>query len=112
MNNTLNLIGRVVKDIELKETKNGSKFANVTIAIPRNFKNAEGIYETDFIDCRIYNNIAENVNEYVRKGDLIGIRGRLQTEYYKKENGNNEKKLVVIAERVSYLATKKNSEEE
>lgn len=101
LNHTV-LVGRLVKELELKELESGKKVCNITLAVPRSFKNAEGEYETDFIDCTLWGNIAESTAEYCHKGDLIGIKGHLQTRT------NEDKKIMeVIAEKVTFLSTKK-----
>ena len=104
MNNYVVLIGRIVNELTIdSDTKN----CEITIAISRSFKNEDGIYETDFIPVRLYNDIAKNVVEYCKKGDLVGIKGRVQTK--QEENKNT---IEIIAERVSFLTSKSNKEEE
>ena len=67
------IVGRLVKEPELRETENGNKVTNITLAVPRSYKNMNGEYETDFISCVLWKGIAENTVEYVKKGDLLGI---------------------------------------
>ena len=100
------LVGRLVQDPEIKELENGNKVSYITLAIPRSYKNSDGIYDTDFIDCVLWNGIAENTSEYCKKGNLVGIKGRLQTDTYEKD-GKNITKLNVIAEKVTFLSSKK-----
>ena len=95
------LVGRLVKEVEVKEVDD-RKVAYLTLAVQRSYKNEEGVYETDFVPCTLWNAIAENVAEYCRKGDLVGVKGRLQTE----NNG-----LVLVAEKVSFLSSAKKDEE-
>lgn len=110
MINTLTVVGRLVSDPKIIETKNMKK-AVVTISVPRNFKNLNGIYETDVIDCVIWAGIAQQVCELCKKGDLIGVRGRIQssvtiddgTTY--DETVKNE--LTIVAEKVTFLASGK-----
>ena len=97
MLNQVILVGRLCHDLEIKDTKENEKELDITLAVPRCFRNSEGIYETDFITCKIYDNMASNVLEYCKKGDLLGVRGRLQVV-------NNN--IVVIAERVTFLSSK------
>ena len=75
----------------------------------RNYKNSEGVYDTDFITIIVKESINEQMQTYCQKGDLIGVKGRLQTSNYEK---NGEKKYVteVIAERVTFLSSNKNTE--
>ena len=105
LNNTV-LVGRLVRDLEVKETENGNKVAQMTLAVPRSFKNMDGSYDTDYIPCVLWKGVAENTAEYCKKGDLIGIKGRIQTRSYEQED---ELKYVteVIAEKVSFLSSKK-----
>lgn len=111
MLNQVVLVGRLVETPEIKKLENSKKFVKVILAVPRSFKNEEGVYETDFIDCVLYNSAAENTAEYCRKGDLIGIRGRIETNTYEDENGDIRKTMQVVCDRVSFLATNKGSDE-
>ena len=69
------LVGRIVKDPEVKETENGNKVTNITLAVQRPYKNINGEYDTDFISCVLWKGVAETTAEYCKKGDLIGING-------------------------------------
>ena len=107
MLNQIVLVGRLVQDPKIKELENGRKVCNITLAIPRSYKNSNGEYETDFIDCVLWTGIAENTSEYCKKGDLLGVRGRLET---REKNG---KRIVqVVAERVTFLSNRKERGEE
>lgn len=101
------LIGRIVKDPELKETDNGNKVTNITLAVPRSFKNSEGEYETDFISCVLWKGIAESTTEYCKKGDLVGVRGRIQTRNIELEDETKKHIVEVVAEKVTFLSSKK-----
>ena len=105
MNNAV-IVGRIVKDLELHETENGYKVAELTLAVPRSFKNMDGQYDTDFIPCKLWSIVAENTAEYCKKGDLVAIKGRLQSVTYE-ENEFKHTGIELIAERVSFLSTKK-----
>lgn len=107
MLNQIVLVGRLVKKPELRETEEGKKVSNITLAVPRSYKNAEGAYDTDFIDCVLWNGIAENTAEYVQKGDLIGVKGKIQT------NETDGKKYTnVVAEKVTFLSSKRDLDNE
>ena len=112
MLNQVVLVGRLTSDLEAKELEDGKKVTNMTLAIPRSFKNAEGEYETDFVECTLWNNIAENTAEYCKKGDIVGVKGRLQTNNYEKEDGSKVFKLDVIAEKVTFLSSRSKEEPE
>ena len=99
MTNQAILVGRLTTNPELKE-EGEKKLTTLTLAIPRSFKNADGEYETDFITCVLWNVIAENTVEYCKKGDIVGVRGRLQSA----EDG----KIQVIAEKVTFYQAKAN----
>lgn len=105
MLNQLILVGRLAKDPELKQTDKKKKYSHITLAVPRSFKNMDGSYDTDFIDCTLWDNVAKNTVEYCKCGDIIAVRGRLQTNIYEKE----EKKiytLEVVAEKITFLTSK------
>ena len=106
MLNQVVLVGRLTSDLEAKELEDGKKVTNMTLAIPRSFKNADGEYETDFVECTLWNNIAENTAEYCKKGDIVGVKGRLQTNSYEKEDGSKVFKLDVVAEKVTFLSSR------
>ena len=110
--NSLMLVGRLAKDPEIKELESGKKVSNITLAINRNFKNVDGVYETDFVDCVIWDGIANNISEYCKKGDLIGIKGRLQTSLYENKEGKTLKNMDVIAERISFLSARHREQEQ
>jgi single-strand DNA-binding protein len=101
------LVGRLTKDPEIVTHENGKKISAITLAVQRSFKNTEGIYETDFIRCILWNGIAENTCEYCHTGDVVGIKGRLQTSSYQDEQGKTKYVTEVIAERVTFLTSKK-----
>ena len=100
------IVGRIVRDLEVHETENGNKVAQLTLAVPRSFKNMDGEYETDYIPCVLWKGVAENTAEYCKKGDLVGIKGRIQTSQYEQDD---EVKYVteVVAEKVTFLSTKR-----
>lgn len=92
------LVGRIVSDPKLNETINDKKVTIVPLAVQRSFKNEEGEYATDFIPCVLWDGVAQNVVEYCKKGDLIGIKGRIQS---------TADKIELIAERVTFLSSNK-----
>lgn len=104
MLNQIVIVGRLTRDPELRETESGKKVTNITLAIPRSYKNTNGEYETDFVDCVLWTGIAENTSEYCKKGDILGVKGRVQTRTY--DTGEEKKKYVteVVAEKVTFLS--------
>lgn len=109
MLNQIVLVGRLVRDPELRKTENGKKVTNITIAVPRSYKNVDGQYEADYIDCTLWTPIAESTTEYCKKGDLLGIKGRLETNSYEKD-GQKKYSTNVIVEKVTFLTSKKANE--
>ena len=107
MLNQVVLVGRLVKDLEVVKEEE-KEVAYITIAVPRSYKNMDGEYETDFIDCILWNGIATNTAEYCHKGDLLGIKGRLQTDI----SNNGIKTTNVIAEKITFLSSRKTEETE
>ena len=107
--NDVVLVGRLTKDPELIDTDNSKKRAYITLAVPRKFKNVDGIYETDFIRVTLWNIIALNTKEYCKTGDLLGIRGRIQVNSYKDSEDNVRYSTDVIAEQITFLTSKKGS---
>ena len=111
MLNNVTLVGRLTSDLELKEV-NDRKVADITVAVPRSYKNANGEYDTDFIRCTIWGEIAANTAEYCHKGDVVGIRGSLQTDSYEDAEGNKKYVTKVNVDKLSFLSTKKVDEKE
>ena len=114
MLNQVILVGRLVKTPDLFVAESGNKGSIITLAVGRAFKNQNGEYDTDFLDCTLWTGIAENTAEYCKKGDVIGVRGRLQSRIVEKEDGTKYKKMEIIADKVTFLSTSKpgNNEDE
>lgn len=103
------LVGRLTKEPEVIETENGKKVSNISIAVPRPYKNVNGEYETDFIDISLWNGIAENTAEYCKKGDIIGVKGRIQVDSFEK-NGERKFATKVVAEKITFLSSRTQEE--
>ena len=106
MLNQIVLVGRLTRNIKINKSENGKKIANISLAIPRSFKNMEGTYDTDFIDCVAFENIAENTASYCSKGDIVGVKGRVQSRVVEKE-GKKEYLMDIVAEKVTFLSSRK-----
>ena len=112
MLNQIILVGRLVKTPELFLTENGKKGSIVTLAVGRGFKNQDGEYDTDFIDVNLWSVVAENTAEYCKTGDIVGIRGRVQSRIIENEDGTKYKRMEVIADKVTFLSSAKGSKED
>ncbi len=110
MLNQVVLVGRLVRDFDVHTTEKDKKIATITLAVPRSFKNVEGVYETDFIDCILFEGSAAHTWEYCHKGDIIGIRGRLQSRLIQTDS-KKESCLEVIGEKVTFLSSKSKEKE-
>lgn len=104
MLNQIVIVGRLVRNPELRETEGGKKVTNITLAVPRSYKNVNGEYETDFIDCVLWTGIAENTTEYCKKGDILGVKGRVQTRTFETEDEKKKHVTEVVAEKVTFLS--------
>lgn len=105
------VVGRLVKNPELRETENGNKVTNIVLAVPRGYKNMNGEYETDFISCVLWKGIAENTVEYCRRGDLLGVKGHLQTRVIDIDEETKRTSIELVAEKVSFLSNKRKEDE-
>lgn len=112
MLNNVILVGRLTTSPEVIELEENKKVTSVILAVNRNFKNAEGLYDTDFIRCILWNNVAGATTEYCHVGDVIGVKGRLQTSKYEDKDKVMHYNVDVIAERITFLSTNKKHEEE
>ena len=107
MNQTV-LVGRIVQDPKITELEDGKKVCNVTVAIPRSYKNENGEYDTDFLDCTLWSSVAESTTEYCNTGDMIGVKGRIQTRIIESPDGIKRKKTEIVAEKVTFLTSSPN----
>ena len=87
MINQVALTGRLTRDVELRYTQSGTAVATFTLAVDRQFTNAKGERESDFISCVIWRKSAENFSNFTHKGSLVGIEGRLQSRTYDDKDG-------------------------
>lgn len=104
--NTVNLVGRLTKDVELKQYDGGNSFARFSVAVQRQFKNKSGDYEADFINCVSFGKTAEFLEKYFAKGQWIGITGKLQSKKWD-EDGTTRYGMEVIADSVFFTSEKK-----
>lgn len=108
MVNQIVLVGRIARAPEVRTTESGKKVSNLTLAVPRQYKNAVGEYDTDFFDCTLWSTVAESASEYCQTGDMIGVKGRLQTRIIDTPEGTKKRKTEIIAEKVTFLGSNTN----
>ena len=109
MLNQLVLVGRIVRKPELSVSENTKKYSFITLAVPRSFKNVNGEYDTDFIDCILWDSVAASTVKYCDKGDIVGVKGRIQSRQIEKDD-SKKYLLEIIAEKVTFLFFFKNKE--
>ena len=104
--NRVIITGRITKDIDLRYTENSIAITNFNLAVKRDYKNSNGEYESDFVSCVAYRQTAELLGKYVKKGDLIGVEGRIQTRNYEDKDGKKVYVTEIQADRVEFLQSK------
>ena len=104
--NTVQLVGRLTRDVELKFTASGTATGSFNLAVNRNFTNQQGEREADFINCVIWRKAAENLANWTRKGSLIAIDGRLQTRSYENKHGQKVYVTEVVVNNFDLLESK------
>lgn len=104
--NRVNLIGRMTKNPELRRTNTGNAVTSFTIAINRNYQSADG-QQADYINCVVWNKVAEATEEYCSKGSLVGVEGRLRSRSYDNAQGQKVFVVEVVCDSVQFLETKK-----
>ena len=106
MLNRVVLVGRLTKDPEYRTTPSGVSVATFTLAVNRTFTNAQGEREADFINCVVFRRQAENVNNYLSKGSLAGVDGRIQSRSYENQEGRRIFVTEVVCDSVQFLEPK------
>jgi single-strand DNA-binding protein len=109
--NSVNLVGRITKPLELKSTASNISVVSFTLAVNRQFTSESGEREADFIQCVVWRKQAENLAQYCDKGSLVGLTGRLQTRQYDTDNGTKYITEVVV-DNVEFLESKKEDKKE
>lgn len=110
MNHVL-LIGRITKDVELRRTGSGKAVASFTLAVNKDYKNEQGGYDADFIDCVAFEQRAETISKYVHKGDRFAVVGQLATRSYENKEGKKVKVTEVKVTGFDFLESKKQTED-
>lgn len=100
------LVGRLTRDPELKSTTNGTNVCSFSVAVNRRYKNAEGNYDADFINCTAWRQTAEFISKYFTKGRMIGVVGSIQTRNYDDKDGKKVYVTEVAADEVYFVESK------
>ena len=109
MINRVVLVGRLTKDPELRYTPSGVAVARFTLAVNRTFSNQQGEKEADFISCIVWRKQAENTANFLKKGSLAGVEGRIQTGSYEGQDGKRVYTTEVVADSVQFLEPRSSS---
>ena len=111
MLNCIVIQGRMKADAELRHTTSGTAVASITLAVNRSRKDQNGEYPTDWIDVVLWGKTAEHVSRWFHKGDMMIVRGRLESRDWEDKNGNKRRSWEVQAERVDFCGSKKQSDD-
>ena len=106
MLNRIVIIGRLTRDPEMMQTPSGTAVCTFTLAVDRSFKSANGERETDFIPVVAWRQLGENCAQYLAKGKLAAVDGRLQIRTYQAQDGSKRTAAEVVAENVRFLSPK------
>lgn len=107
MLNRVCIQGRLTKEPEVKNTSNQTAYANFTLACDRPYKNDQGKFEADFINCTAWRQTALFIGQYFNKGDQIVVSGRLQTRSYEDNSGSKVKVTEVVVDEASFCGGNK-----
>src|SRR5690625_3614291 len=110
MLNCVVLVGRLTKDPDLRYTSHGVAVVHFTIAVDRPFTNQQGNREADFINCVVWRRPAENLANYMKKGSMIGVDGRVQTRTFEGQDGKTVFVTEIVADSVQFLESKGSSQ--
>ena len=110
--NTVQLVGRLTKDVDLKFTQSGVAVGTFTLAVNRSFTNQQGEREADFILCQIWRKAAENLANFTKKGSQIGVEGRIQTRNYENQQGQRVYVTEVVVSNFHLLEPKSATEQQ
>ena len=108
--NIINILGQMVRDVELTKTTSGIDVAKFTVAVQRQFTNASGERETDFLNCVAFRNTAEFVAKWFKKGQKIALTGRLQVRNYDNQEGKKVYVSEIVAEQIYFAGDNKGQE--
>lgn len=103
--NNVTLVGRLTSEPEVKTSSDGTLRTSIMIAVSRDYKNSDGVYDADFIKCVLWNGIASATRDYCHKGDVVGIKGKLQSRNYETEEKEKRYITEVIVDKVTFITS-------
>ena len=106
MINRVVLVGRLTRDPELKRTNSGTSICSFTVAVDNRTRNPDGTRSTSFIPCTVFQQTADNMTKFLRKGSLVGIEGRLNQRSFTRQDGTRASVIEVICDSVQFLEPK------
>ena len=112
MINRVVLVGRITRDPELRRTNSGSSFATFSVAVDNRTKNPDGTRGTTFVNCVCFQQTADNMVKFTRKGSLVGVEGRLNQRSFQRQDGSKGSILEVLCDTVQFLEPKSEHEED
>ena len=104
-------VGRTTKDCDIRSTSTGKQVASFTLAVDRDFKNAQGVKEADFIPCVVWGKLAEICEKYVTKGKQLAVAGRIQTRNYEDKDGQRRYITEVIVSDLQLLGSRQDAQQ-
>ena len=104
--NKVILCGNLTKNVEVRTSESGTKIGTFCLAIQRNFKNANGEYETDFINCKMFGDRLDTLEKYTSKGSKLIVEGSIQNSSYEKEDGTKQYVTNVMVKNFEFVGSK------
>lgn len=108
--NRVVLAGRLTADPEIRKSPNGNSVVRFSLVVNRKFKNANGQYEVDYINCVAFKGTADTINAYVSKGDMLIVEGRIQTSKYTRVDGSTAYSTDIAVDGITLVGGRKNTE--
>lgn len=108
--NRVVLAGRLTADPEIRKSPNGNSVVRFSLVVNRKFKNANGQYEVDYINCVAFKGTADTINSYVSKGDMLIVEGRIQTSKYTRVDGSTAYSTDIAVDGITLVGGRKNTE--
>lgn len=110
--NNVQLIGRLTRDIDLRKTPQGDSVGRFTLAVDRNYKNKQGEYDADFINCQIWRQAADTLARYAHKGTKIAVDGNIRTGSYENQQGQKVYTTEVVVNNFYFVESRQQQQEQ